>query len=39
MMKRSRSTQEQMIGVLKAHQAGATAPDLCRKYGISEAVF
>ncbi len=38
-MKRSRFTQEQIIGVLKEHQASATAPDLCRKYGISEATF
>lgn len=38
-MKRSRFTQEQIIGVLKEHQAGVTAPDLCRKHGISEATF
>ena len=38
-MKRSRFTQEQIIGVLKEHQAGATVPDLCRKHGISEASF
>lgn len=38
-MKRSRFTREQIIGVLKEHQAGATAPDLCRKHGISEATF
>ena len=38
-MKRSRFTQGQIIGVLKEHQAGATAPDLCRKHGISEATF
>ena len=38
-MKRSRFTQEQIIGVLKEHQAGATAPDLCRRHGISEATF
>ena len=38
-MKRSRFTQEQIIGVLKEHQAGATTPDLCRKHGISEATF
>jgi putative transposase len=39
MMKRSRFTQEQIIGVLKEHQAGATAADLCRKHGISDATF
>ena len=33
-MKRSRFTQEQIIVVLKEHQAGATAADLCRKHGI-----
>ena len=30
-MKRPSFTQEQVIGVLNEHQAGATAPDLCRK--------
>ena len=38
-MKRSRFTQEQIIGVLKEHQAGATAADFCRKHGISDATF
>ncbi len=38
-MRRSRFTQEQIIGVLKEHRAGATASDLCRKHGISEATF
>ena len=38
-MKRSRFTQEQIIGVLKEHQAGAMAADLCRKHGISDATF
>jgi putative transposase len=38
-MKRSRFTQEQIIGVLKEHQAGAAASDLCRKHGISDATF
>jgi putative transposase len=38
-MKRSRFTQEQIIGVLKEHQAGAAAADLCRRHGISEATF
>ena len=38
-MKRSRFTQEQIIGVLKEYQAGATAPDLCCKHGISVATF
>ena len=38
-MKRSRFSDEQIIGVLKEHQAGLSAPDLCRKYGISDATF
>ncbi len=38
-MKRSRFTQEQIIGVLKEHQAGAAVADLCRKHGISDATF
>ena len=38
-MKRSRFTQEQTSGVLKEHQAGASAADLCRKHGISDATF
>lgn len=38
-MKRSRFTQEQVIGVLKEHQAGAAVSDLCRKHGISDATF
>ena len=38
-MRRSRFTQEQIIGVLKEHQVGAAAADLCRKHGISEASF
>jgi putative transposase len=38
-MRRSRFTQEQIIGVLKEHQAGGSTADLCRKHGISEATF
>jgi putative transposase len=38
-MKRSRLTEEQIIGVLKEHEAGAKTADLCRKHGISEATF
>jgi putative transposase len=35
-MKRSRFTEEQIIGVLKEHELGAKTADLCRKHGISE---
>ena len=38
-MKRSRFTEEQIIGVLKEHQAGLSAAELCRKHGISDATF
>jgi putative transposase len=38
-MKRKRFTEEQIIGVLKEHEAGVRTADLCRKYGISEATF
>lgn len=38
-MKRSRFSEEQIIGILKEHQAGLSAKDLCRKHGISDATF
>jgi len=38
-MKRSRFTEEQIIGILKEHQAGISAAKLCRKYGVSDATF
>ena len=38
-MKRSRFSEEQIIGVLKEHQADATAANLCRKHGIIYAPF
>jgi len=38
-MKRKRFSEEQIIGVLKEHEAGAKTADLCRKHGISDATF
>lgn len=38
-MKRSRFSEEQIIGVLKEHEAVAKAGDLARKQGISEATL
>jgi putative transposase len=38
-MKRSRFTDEQIIGILKEQEAGAKTADVCRKYGVSGATF
>ena len=38
-MRKSRYTEDQIIGALKEHAAGLSAADLCRKYGISDATF
>ena len=38
-MKKSRYSEEQIIGVLKEHQAGIPVAELCRKHGISDATF
>lgn len=38
-MRKSRSSEEQIIGVLKEHQAGLPVAELCRKHGISDGTF
>lgn len=38
-MKRARFTEEQIIAVLKEHEAGAKTADLARKHGVSEATL
>lgn len=38
-MKRSRYSEEQIIGILAEHEAGAKCADLCRKHGMSEGTF
>jgi len=38
-MKRSRFTEQQIVGILKAANAGLAVKDLCRKHGIPDATF
>jgi len=38
-MKRKRFSEEQIIGVLREHEAGAKTADLARRYGVSEATL
>ena len=38
-MKRKRFSEEQIIGILREHQAGVKASDLCRRHAISEATL
>jgi putative transposase len=38
-MKGSRFSEEQIIGVLREHEAGARTEEVCRRHGISSATF
>jgi putative transposase len=38
-MRRSRFSEEQIIGILREQEAGAATADVCRKHGISSATF
>lgn len=38
-MRRSRFSEEQIIGFLKQAEAGVKVADLCRQYGFSDASF
>ena len=38
-MKRSRFSEEQIIGILREQEAGATTAEVCRRHAISSATF
>ena len=38
-MRKSKYTEEQIIGFLKQAEAGMAVKDLCRKHGFSDAAF
>jgi len=39
MMKRSRYSDSQIIGILKQAESGIPVPQLCREHGMSSATF
>ena len=38
-MRRSKYSEEQVIGILKEHDAGLSTAEICRRYGVSNATF
>ena len=38
-MRKSRYSEEQIIGMLREHDAGVSTKEICRKYGTSDATF
>ncbi len=38
-MKKSRFTESQIIAILKQHDNGVSATDLCREHGIGNSTF
>ena len=38
-MRKSRFSEEQIIGILRKHQAGLAVAEICRRHGISDATF
>ncbi len=38
-MKKSRFSEEQVVAILKEHEAGAKTAEICRRHGVSPATF